>query len=93
MIIPGTADLDWRQLLFFLKKLTREQLEDIVKKIEKARKRKNYMSWYIRAHWVDPHDKKEAEMALLTKAADDPSPLIKRYAINTLKKLKKEQKK
>lgn len=90
-IIPGDVEFDWRELLFYLKKETREGLDDIVEKIEKARKRRNYIVWYLRAHWIDSQDKKE-EITLLTKAVDDPNPSIKRYAINMIKQLKKEKK-
>ena len=68
------------------------------RKIQKARERDWHIKWFIRGFWDGSCDKDissksptEDVIALLRKAADDPCPPVKRYAIAALKKLKQEQ--
>ena len=93
------STFDWMALLSFIKNETHEKLEFALNKIQKARDRKRIVHWFIMAFWDGSGDKgfssmkaTEDTIALLRKAAGDPSPNVKRYAIITLKKLKKEQK-
>jgi hypothetical protein len=102
IVIPTPVEntFDWEDLLSFVKVMARRDIEAAVNIIEKERKRRHYIDWYLRGFWFGPCYSEAPSLSptnyafdLLKKVADDPSQPVKRHAKSLLKKLEKEQKK
>ncbi|MFQ6035107.1 MAG: hypothetical protein ACE5NM_04565 [Sedimentisphaerales bacterium] len=96
LIVPASVKsvLDWKDALSYLKDKTKEAYRT---PLNEGRKSKKTM-WYVRGLYSPPNKDAYPEgvtdkLAILTKAANDPCPFVKSYAIEELKKLKEKQKK
>lgn len=94
LIIPAPVEsvLDWKEILSHIK--------DKIKEAQRATFNEDCESqktmWYVKGLY-NPHSTNTSpasvadELAILTRAADDPSPIVKHYAIAKLKEFEQEK--
>jgi len=94
-IIPAPVEsvLDWKDALSHIKDKIKEAYRIALNEYRESKK----VRWYVRGLYGLPNEDASPEsvidkLSILTRAADDPSPLVKSYAIDELKKLKEKQK-
>ena len=94
IIPPDVESIDWTEFL----SLTRDRMRERGWAALNEDRRSSRRGWYFKGHWHGPPRKDALSenvtvdpAALLSKAVDDPCPLVKRYATDTLKKLEQEQ--
>jgi hypothetical protein len=85
--------LDWKDALSNIKDKIKEAYRIALNEDRESKK----VRWYVRGLYGLLNEDASPEsvidkLAILTRAADDPSPPVKSYAINELKKLKEKQK-
>lgn len=95
LIIPVSIEsvLDWNEALSHIKDKIKEAQSTLNKDCESKK-----TMWYVRGLY-NPHNTNTPpgsvidELAILKRAADDPSPPVKNYAIGKLKEFEQEQQK
>ena len=94
IVSTNVESIDWTEFLSITKDRMRERGRAVSIEDQKSRRRR----WYFKGYWMDPPTKDASSesvtddvIVLLRKAADDPSPLIKNFALGRLKELEQEQ--
>lgn len=95
LIIPAPVEsvFDWKDALSHIKNKMKEAYRIALNEDRESKK----VRWYVRGLYSPPNKDASPEsvidkLSILTRAADDPSPPVKSYAIDELKKLKEKQK-
>lgn len=96
LIIPSPVEnvLDWKETLSHIKDKIQEAQKAALNEDSESKK----TMWYVKGIY-NPHNNNTSsgnmtdELAILKRAADDPSPPVKNYAIGKLKEFEQEQQK
>jgi len=96
LIIPNPVEkvLDWKETLSHIKNIIRESQRTALSEDFESKKE----GWYVKGLY-NPNNTNTSpaseidELAILQKAADDPSPFVKYYATDKLKEFEQEQQK
>lgn len=95
LIIPAPVEsvFDWKDALSHIKNKMKEAYRITLNEDRESKK----VRWYVRGLYGLPNENASPEsvtdkLSILTRAADDPCPLVKSYAIAELKELKEKEK-